>query len=118
MSAFLSCLEYCRLSTSFVRRDGMGWDANVRLDVIASAAKQSILSLRGAMDCFAALAMTALQTSGKPAGNKNPEGNRHADPASSQRLPLATDPVAAGRARVALRDEALSAQRADAAGAA
>jgi hypothetical protein len=29
------------------------------LNVIASAAKQSILSLRGAMDCFAALAMTA-----------------------------------------------------------
>jgi len=29
--------------------------------VIASAAKQSILSLRGKMDCFAALAMTALQ---------------------------------------------------------
>jgi len=27
--------------------------------VIASAAKQSILSLCGAMDCFAALAMTA-----------------------------------------------------------
>ena len=27
--------------------------------VIASAAKQSILSLRGKMDCFAALAMTA-----------------------------------------------------------
>jgi len=26
--------------------------------VIASAAKQSILSLRGKMDCFAALAMT------------------------------------------------------------
>src|SRR5882724_5391203 len=33
--------------------------ANVCLDVIASAAKQSILSLRGKMDCFAALAMTA-----------------------------------------------------------
>jgi len=29
------------------------------LHVIASAAKQSILSLRGKMDCFAALAMTA-----------------------------------------------------------
>ena len=28
------------------------------LHVIASAAKQSILSLRGKMDCFAALAMT------------------------------------------------------------
>src|SRR5882757_3498053 len=28
------------------------------LDVIASAAKQSILSLRGQMDCFASLAMT------------------------------------------------------------
>jgi hypothetical protein len=27
--------------------------------VIASAAKQSILSLRGEMDCFASLAMTA-----------------------------------------------------------
>ena len=32
---------------------------NVRLVVIASAAKQSILSLRGKMDCFASLAMTA-----------------------------------------------------------
>jgi len=31
---------------------------NARLAVIASAAKQSILSLRGKMDCFAALAMT------------------------------------------------------------
>ena len=37
------------------RREGV----NVRLAVIASAAKQSILSLRGAMDCFASLAMTA-----------------------------------------------------------
>src|SRR6266705_3025376 len=36
-----------------------GEGVNVRLDVIASAAKQSILSLRGEMDCFAALAMTA-----------------------------------------------------------
>jgi hypothetical protein len=33
-------------------------DVNVCLDVIASEAKQSILSLRGEMDCFAALAMT------------------------------------------------------------
>jgi hypothetical protein len=34
--------------------------ANVRLDtVIASEAKQSILSLRGEMDCFASLAMTS-----------------------------------------------------------
>src|ERR1700704_1637363 len=32
---------------------------NVCLVVIASEAKQSILSLRGKMDCFAALAMTA-----------------------------------------------------------
>ena len=31
----------------------------MRLVVFASAAKQSILSLRGKMDCFAALAMTA-----------------------------------------------------------
>jgi len=31
----------------------------VRLVVIASEAKQSILSLCGKMDCFAALAMTA-----------------------------------------------------------
>jgi hypothetical protein len=31
---------------------------NARLAVIASAAKQSILPLRGKMDCFAALAMT------------------------------------------------------------
>jgi hypothetical protein len=37
--------------------------ANARLQfhVIASGAKQSILSLRGAMDCFASLAMTARQ---------------------------------------------------------
>ena len=33
--------------------------ANVRLDVIASAAKQSIV-LVSAMDCFASLAMTVL----------------------------------------------------------
>jgi hypothetical protein len=33
--------------------------ANVCLAVIASAAKQSILPLRGKMDCFASLAMTA-----------------------------------------------------------
>jgi hypothetical protein len=32
--------------------------AKSRLDVIASAAKQSILSLCGETDCFAALAMT------------------------------------------------------------
>ena len=31
------------------------------LHVIASEAKQSILSLRGGMDCFASLAMTSLQ---------------------------------------------------------
>jgi hypothetical protein len=30
-------------------------------NVIASAAKQSTLSLRGGMDCFASLAMTAQQ---------------------------------------------------------
>src|SRR6266702_8712776 len=88
----------------------VGWDANVRLDVIASAAKQSIFccghgllrcarndvegGLRSAQrDCPLA------NTSGKPAGNKNPEGSPHADPASSQRLPLATDPVAAGGAQ-------------------
>ena len=33
-------------------------NACLELHVIASAAKQSILSYRGAMDCFAALAMT------------------------------------------------------------
>jgi hypothetical protein len=32
--------------------------------VIASEAKQSILSLRGEMDCFAALAMTVFDMSG------------------------------------------------------
>jgi hypothetical protein len=32
--------------------------ADACLDVIASAAKQSILSYRGKMDCFASLAMT------------------------------------------------------------
>ena len=35
-----------------------GEAVNVCLDVIASAAKQSILSLRGTMDCYASLAMT------------------------------------------------------------
>ncbi len=33
--------------------------SRLQFHVIASAAKQSILSLRGEMDCFAALAMTA-----------------------------------------------------------
>jgi len=33
-------------------------NARLEFDVIASEAKQSILSLRGKMDCFAALAMT------------------------------------------------------------
>src|SRR5712691_6003230 len=33
--------------------------SRLQFHVIASAAKQSILSLRGAMDCFAPLAMTA-----------------------------------------------------------
>jgi hypothetical protein len=49
------------------RREGV----KLCLDVIASEAKQSILPLRGKMDCFASLAMTALQTSDKPAANKN-----------------------------------------------
>jgi hypothetical protein len=40
-----------------------GEAVKLRLDVIArsEATKQSILSLRGTMDCFAPLAMTALQ---------------------------------------------------------
>jgi len=33
-------------------------DVKVRLDVIASAAKQSIFLFAAAMDCFASLAMT------------------------------------------------------------
>jgi len=33
--------------------------SRLEFHVIASEAKQSILSLRGAMDCFASLAMTA-----------------------------------------------------------
>jgi hypothetical protein len=37
---------------------GEGADARLQVHVIASEAKQSILSLRGKMDCFAALAMT------------------------------------------------------------
>jgi hypothetical protein len=37
-----------------------GEGANVYLDVIASAAKQSILSLRGKMDCFALLCFALL----------------------------------------------------------
>jgi hypothetical protein len=35
--------------------------SRLEFHVIASEAKQSTLSLRGKMDCFAALAMTALQ---------------------------------------------------------
>jgi hypothetical protein len=49
------------LGERFINGSGAlrGEGANVCLDVVASAAKQSILSLRGKMDCFAALAMTA-----------------------------------------------------------
>jgi hypothetical protein len=36
-------------------------NVEVCLNVIASAAKQSILSLRHAMDCFALLAMTTVE---------------------------------------------------------
>jgi hypothetical protein len=36
--------------------------ANVCLDVIASAAKQSMVATRRKMDCFAALAMTVVMT--------------------------------------------------------
>jgi hypothetical protein len=36
----------------------LGFEGALRFHVIASAAKQSILSLRGKMDCFATLAMT------------------------------------------------------------
>jgi hypothetical protein len=41
-------------------RKTCGEIADSYLNVIASAAKQSILSSRGTMDCFAALAMTLL----------------------------------------------------------
>jgi len=43
---------------SSTARAHRGEIANVCLVVIASEAKQSILSLHGKMDCFAALAMT------------------------------------------------------------
>jgi hypothetical protein len=48
------------LGGSFINGSGAlrGEGVHSRLDVIASAAKQSILSLRGTMDCFAPLAMT------------------------------------------------------------
>jgi hypothetical protein len=49
------------LGGRFINASGAsrGGVAHSRLDVVASEAKQSILSLRGEMDCFAALAMTA-----------------------------------------------------------
>ena len=47
--------------------------ANARLDVIASAAKQSILPLRGEMDCFAALAMTLNPHTASPSRREAPE---------------------------------------------
>jgi hypothetical protein len=49
------------LGEGFINASGAwrGEDVNVCLDVIASEAKQSILPLRGEMDCFASLAMTA-----------------------------------------------------------
>ena len=40
--------------------------------VIASEAKQSILSLRGAMDCFASLAMTLMDTPSRSRGGIRP----------------------------------------------
>jgi hypothetical protein len=48
------------LGGRFINASGAlrGEVVNLRLHVIASAAKKSILSLRGTMDCFAALAMT------------------------------------------------------------
>jgi len=50
------------LGESFINDSGASRRgvADVCLAVIASAAKQSILSLRGKMDCFASLAMTVL----------------------------------------------------------
>jgi hypothetical protein len=44
------------------RREVASVCLELRFAVIASAAKQTILSLRGEMDCFAALAMTARAT--------------------------------------------------------
>jgi len=48
------------LGGRFINASGAwrGEGVNVRLDVIASAAKQSISPRKGRMDCFAALAMT------------------------------------------------------------
>ena len=42
------------------RASGVPHALNARLDVIASAAKQSISPRKERMDCFASLAMTAL----------------------------------------------------------
>jgi hypothetical protein len=42
------------------------FDLEMNSNVIASAAKQSILSLHGDMDCFAALAMTAQLAGSSP----------------------------------------------------
>jgi len=47
------------LSQRVARMRAEAANACLELHVIASAAKQSILPLRGKMDCFAALAMTA-----------------------------------------------------------
>jgi hypothetical protein len=51
-----------------------------RRNVIASAAKQSILSLRGEMDCFAALAMTVVTTRHTLSRHRPPPGRRFAPP--------------------------------------
>jgi len=52
------CKPTGRPSTGRANARPMTGSAPPRGAVIASAAKQSILSLRGEMDCFAALAMT------------------------------------------------------------
>jgi hypothetical protein len=50
--------------------DGRVWRRAIQ--VIASEAKQSILSLCGAMDCFAALVMTAVVDAHHPYENPSP----------------------------------------------
>jgi hypothetical protein len=50
-------------------------DAVAANTVIASGAKQSILSFRGAMDCFAPLAMTRMQYRDYPAELNDARGN-------------------------------------------
>ena len=57
----MDCFAEPAIGRAFARPASRREAANacLELHVIASAAKQSILSLRGKMDCFASLALTA-----------------------------------------------------------